>query len=243
MRFTKTLLLALSAIAVRSAVVPETNNAQTANTQANTQNTNAQTTQNTNTQTTQNTNTQNTNTQSNSNQLTPEAQCVINSNCNQDVACIARCYGVPAPTNDMVFQTNDCALKCPDPAVDNSGYLKCYNECVDNYYMGNNLGAGTAATTGTNNNTGAQNTQNGNAQNGNTQNGNAQNGNNNANGVNNNGKLNNVNGTNANNNSTNANGNIKLNNGNNGNLIQESGSSTITMSTFAIAAAVLALLL
>ncbi|KAL6617909.1 hypothetical protein U3516DRAFT_825934 [Neocallimastix sp. 'constans'] len=114
MRFTNTLLLALSAVAVHSAVINQDNNANGNNQQTETQpQTQAQNTQ------------ANTNTQNDNKKLTPEAQCVINSNCNEDVACIARCYGVPAPTKDMVYQTNDCASKCPDSTVD-SAVFKLY---------------------------------------------------------------------------------------------------------------------
>ncbi|ORY26001.1 hypothetical protein LY90DRAFT_706204 [Neocallimastix californiae] len=222
MRFTQTLLLALSAVAIRSAVVTQDNSANNQNAQ-NAQNTQANTQDNGN------------NNNQNNNKLTPEAQCVINNNCNQDIACIARCYNVPAPTNDMVFQTNDCAIKCPDPTVDSAGYLKCYNDCVDNFYMGNNVNAGTANTVGNNGNA---NTTNGNNANGNANtNGNNANGNN-ANGNNANGNINNGNTIN-NGNSTNANGNGKLNNGN---TVQANSASSMGLSALAIATAIVALI-
>jgi len=225
MRFTKTLLLALSAIAVRSAVIAQDNvqNAQNAQSAQSTQAAPEAQTEN--------------NTQSNPKQLTPEAQCVITNNCNSDVACIARCYNVPAPTNDMVYQTNDCAVKCPDPAVDNAGYLKCYNDCVDNFYMGNNAGAAAPATNANANANananGQNNANNANGQN-NANNANGQNNANNANGQNN---ANNANGNNANNANGNTNGNTgnKLNN--TGNTIQESSATSMSVSALAIASA------
>jgi hypothetical protein len=230
MRFSNTLLLALSAVAVQSAVVPT----QETTTQAVTQ---AQPTP----------------------QLTAEAQCVINNNCNQDVSCIAKCYNVPAPTNDMVYKTNDCASKCPDPTFDSAGYLKCYNECVDNFYMGNNVGAAapagnttpattdntangtTNATTNDNANTNANANANTNATNANGNNAIAQNGQNgnttNANGTQ-NGSTNNVNGNNQLKPSNTT--NVIPNNNNNNN--SSSSATSMTVSAFAIGAAVLALL-
>lgn len=208
MRFSNTLLLALSAVAVQSAVVPT--NQQTTTAAA----TQAQPTP----------------------QLTAEAQCVINNNCNQDVSCIAKCYNVPAPTDDMVYKTNDCASKCPDATKDSAGYLKCYNDCVDNFYMGNNVNA----STGANNNVANGNTQNG--QNTTANNTNAPNGQNNVNTPN---GQNNANGNQNGNTSGNelkpvTNTTNTINNGNNNN--SSSSATTMKVSAFAIGAAALAFL-
>jgi len=171
------------------------------------------------------------------------AQCVIDKNCNNDVSCIARCYNVPAPTVDMVHQTNDCAIKCPDPAVDNAGYLKCYNDCVDNFYMGNNNGAAPAPAA---NNANANNNV---ASNTNTANdANANNAANNAADASTTNNANNANNANTTNNANNASA-TPINNANavnNTNVTTantvESSASSMTISAVAIATALVALL-
>ncbi|KAK3627259.1 hypothetical protein LTR56_013757 [Elasticomyces elasticus] len=63
----------------------------------------------------------------------------------QDIACKARCVGVPNPSPTQIAATNKCEAACPQgngTAAQTQFYAACLQKCVDSYYFS---GTGTIA--------------------------------------------------------------------------------------------------
>jgi len=60
-------------------------------------------------------------------------ECIAQNKCNGDVACIARCFNVPAPTYQQVNDATSCINTC-------KGNAACYTDCINKHYMGNETG-------------------------------------------------------------------------------------------------------
>ncbi|ORX53310.1 hypothetical protein BCR36DRAFT_582167 [Piromyces finnis] len=58
-------------------------------------------------------------------------ECIVNNKCDSDVACIAKCFNVPAPTYKQVNEATSCIEDC-------KGNAACYTDCINTYFMGNN---------------------------------------------------------------------------------------------------------
>jgi len=67
------------------------------------------------------------------NVMAMEQQCVKQCGAGQ-VACIAQCVGVPAPSTEQVNQTNVCVAACPKgngSAEANLAYGECQDNCIE----------------------------------------------------------------------------------------------------------------
>lgn len=74
------------------------------------------------------------------------------SGCNNDLNCIAECFGNPAPTEDMVHRTTKCMGDCKQgdgTAEQTAKYAACQQKCIADQFYSSGSGAKSAAGTGT----------------------------------------------------------------------------------------------
>ncbi|KAJ1907857.1 hypothetical protein IWQ60_011787 [Tieghemiomyces parasiticus] len=65
---------------------------------------------------------------------TAAEKCVQSNNCGTNTACVAACYGVPAPTEQQANQTAECFAKCPQTGDINT-IADCRSSCINNNYL------------------------------------------------------------------------------------------------------------
>ncbi|KAK3631508.1 hypothetical protein LTR56_012262 [Elasticomyces elasticus] len=77
-------------------------------------------------------------------EVSPKEKCL--TECSpQDIACKARCVGVPHPNAAQIAATNKCEAACPQgsgTAAQTQSYAACLQKCVDSFYFS---GTGTIA--------------------------------------------------------------------------------------------------
>ncbi|KAF8534473.1 hypothetical protein BDD12DRAFT_809333 [Trichophaea hybrida] len=86
-----------------------------------------------------------------SSSYTPAQQKCL-AGCNNNLSCIAECFGNPAPTEDMVHRTTKCMGDCKQgngTAEETAAYAACQQKCIADQFFSSGSGAKSAAATGT----------------------------------------------------------------------------------------------
>jgi hypothetical protein len=60
--------------------------------------------------------------------LTPEAKCIVDNKCGNNLDCISKCTGVPNPSEDLANKTIACVSGCDQSNAEK--YADCTQECI-----------------------------------------------------------------------------------------------------------------
>ncbi|KAI5844260.1 hypothetical protein BZA05DRAFT_172697 [Tricharina praecox] len=81
-------------------------------------------------------------------QITQSEQQKCVTSCDGNLTCTAECLGNPAPTEDMVNATTQCAMKCEQgdgTETQTKKYADCQQKCISDNFFVNPSGASGAA--------------------------------------------------------------------------------------------------
>ncbi|EEQ86424.1 hypothetical protein, variant 2 [Blastomyces dermatitidis ER-3] len=60
------------------------------------------------------------------------------TDCGSDICCTAKCFKVPCPSENMVNQTTQCAMDCPQGSGtpdDAINYADCQTKCINAFFL------------------------------------------------------------------------------------------------------------